>query len=539
MVSNKYNTQLTLEDKTLNSMDHLEFFKHKINNNIPFSIVRPGDGEYAILNKNNLKMTQDGWSFETGGKLPYDLKDSLQLACQTSSLYFGIPCKGCNNDMSDWFTSNFEIPPERMTYSNVFCNANWKEFINIFKNNRVPFYYIGPGNCIANKLNCLDVFPIDPLLVNNWDKDSDSVIENLKSWVNCKRGIFLISAGPIAKILVPILTKMQPLNSYIDVGSSLDSYSKLNITRPYLYSESQYSKMICSFENGHFQNTEDISVVLTLFKRPHCLVEQLQSIQSQTKVPKEIIILKNHADGIELPEIPPKLLRSVKIVDSEKNFGVWGRFAIALLCNTEYICVFDDDTIPGKSWFDNCLQSMKIREGLYGTIGIKFHSNSYYGPYHRVGWDCPNNNIEQVDIVGHSWFLKRKWLCQLWSFVPDYDTHLKCGEDINLSFYLQKINIPTLVPPHPKDVYELYGSIPSTAMKYGTDKNAISVEPTSLQLFDACLQNAINSGFVLLHSGVPTQRIDNSGIPTQRIDNSVSNISSVYIGKNLSWLRKR
>ena len=242
-----------------------------------------------------------------------------------------------------------------------------------------------------------------------------------------------------------------------------------------------------------------VTAILTLYRRPYCLEQQVRAIQNQTIVPKEIIIYQNSSDGISLPPLPDDIMKNVTIIKSSKNYGVWARFAIALLANTEYVCLFDDDTIPGRRWFENCLNSMNVKEGLYGTVGIKFPNNSYYiSEHNRVGWPNPNNTITQVDIVGHSWFLKRKWIHYLWESPPDYIQHLKHGEDIQLSFALQKHGIPTFVPPHPPGQFEFYGSIPNTAWTYGTDASAISLEPGILNVFNAYLQKCTAEGFKLL-----------------------------------------
>lgn len=241
---------------------------------------------------------------------------------------------------------------------------------------------------------------------------------------------------------------------------------------------------------------EDITAILTLYKRPQYLEEQLIAIHNQTVPPKEIFILKNTVENITFPNISIDLLKNVTIINSSKNFGVWGRFALGLLANTKYVCVFDDDTIPGKKWFENCLNSMTIKEGLYGTVGLLFLNDCYKNNI-RFGWPNPNNNILRVDIVGHSWFLKREWLHYLWEYSPDYSNDLKHGEDISLSFYLQKHDIPTLVPPHPPGEEDYYGSIPHKANEYGNDINATGflVYPQ----FDIFLKYCINKGFNLLY----------------------------------------
>jgi len=233
--------------------------------------------------------------------------------------------------------------------------------------------------------------------------------------------------------------------------------------------------------------TEDITVILTVYRRPHTLIQQLEAINEQTISCKEIYIWKNEYDGVVIPDIPEHLMKNVSIINSGKNFGVWARFALGLLANTKYIAVFDDDTIPGCKWFENCLNSMKIREGLYGTIGLQFNGDGYWS-YNRVGWDmrhnCNNDEITEVDIVGHAWFFKRQWLCYLWSEVPDYSMFLTYGEDIAFSLFLQKYGIPTLVPPHPKTDLDLFGSHPELAWLYGSEEVGISAKSESSERFD-------------------------------------------------------
>jgi glycosyltransferase involved in cell wall biosynthesis len=197
-------------------------------------------------------------------------------------------------------------------------------------------------------------------------------------------------------------------------------------------------------------------------------------------------------------------MKNVSIINSSKNFGVWARFAVGLLASSTYIAVFDDDTIPGSRWFENCLVSMNRREGLYGTIGLVFHADDYW-QYHRVGWDdrhnCNNSQTVEVDIVGHAWFFKREWLCDLWSFAPDYSKFLTHGEDIAFSAFLQKKGIPTLVPPHPPGQLDLFGSNPNLGWQYGSEEVGIWAKPESSSRFPELLKLFIDTyGFRLLHS---------------------------------------
>ena len=222
-----------------------------------------------------------------------------------------------------------------------------------------------------------------------------------------------------------------------------------------------------------------ITAILTVFKRPHTLIEQLRAVKAQSIPPEHVVIWQNAAPGITMPEIPDDLKGNVTVIHSSKNFGVWARFTVGLLFNSKYICVFDDDTIPQVNWFKNCVDTMAVKRGLLGTIGLRFKEGVRYDHDPRFGWDGANEAIEQVDIVGHAWFFEQEWLRHLWSETPDYSYMFVAGEDIAFSSYLQKAGINTYVPPHPKDRLDLWGSDPTKAWKYGQEPVGISMGASS------------------------------------------------------------
>lgn len=238
-----------------------------------------------------------------------------------------------------------------------------------------------------------------------------------------------------------------------------------------------------------------ITAVVNIFRRGHILDEQINAIKEQTIKPQSIILWNNGNRNIDLTKYKNDPL--FKVFDCNHNFGVWPRFIIGQLANTEYICVFDDDTIPGINWFKNCVESMNKKEALYGTIGVVFDNANNYKVLRRYGWDGHNNGnntvSQPVDIVGHSWFFKSKWLTYLVRDSPDINEYKTVGEDINFSFMLQKYaNIPTYVPPHPSHDLTMYGSIPKTAWRYGCDGNSGS---NVGKTFDCAIAKAYNEGF--------------------------------------------
>lgn len=214
-----------------------------------------------------------------------------------------------------------------------------------------------------------------------------------------------------------------------------------------------------------------IGVVLTAYKRIKNIREQMAAITGQTIKPSTILIWQNTAPDSALP---PDVLRDVIHVQATPNLGVWPRFSIGLELKTDYLCVFDDDTIPGSRWFENCLTTMQTHRGVLGTVGVTFQhvhrQGGAPGNWTRVGWPAPNDQPVEVDIVGHSWFFERDWLryCALEPRCGQ-DT---CGEDYHLSVSIQKhLKLGTYVPPHPADNRELWGSI--KGIELGTDSVAL------------------------------------------------------------------
>jgi GT2 family glycosyltransferase len=97
-----------------------------------------------------------------------------------------------------------------------------------------------------------------------------------------------------------------------------------------------------------------ITVVLTGYKRPYTLEAQIRAVRHQTIKPKRIMLWYNYSPETQ-QKLPPNI-KGVDVIQCNFNAKFHGRFAAALLADTEYIAIFDDDTIPGQKWFANCLQ---------------------------------------------------------------------------------------------------------------------------------------------------------------------------------------
>ncbi len=239
-----------------------------------------------------------------------------------------------------------------------------------------------------------------------------------------------------------------------------------------------------------------ITAIVTIYRRPYALEEQLNAIRNQTVPPKEIIVLRNQDQDSKYLKFPP-IPDEIKQVNLNYNSKFFGRFAWALTAQTPYVAIFDDDTVPGSRWFENCLQQMEIRPGIYGTIGVRLLSTTGYKPYQKVGWHTANAETEEVDLVGHAWFMKKEYLKYIWMEEPyTYEN----GEDIHLSYMALKYgDVHTYVPPHPPDDISLWGSLPEPGGKYGNDANATWRTKDHTPLRNEIVKNYITRGWKTLH----------------------------------------
>jgi len=223
----------------------------------------------------------------------------------------------------------------------------------------------------------------------------------------------------------------------------------------------------------------NITVVLNGYRRTGYLDEQVDALLAQTVKPAEIMIWHNATDSDTIQQNKDIASRTVSAY-SNKNFGVWARFAFALNAQTEFVAMFDDDVIPGRRWLENCLETMNEREALLGAIGVLYLDPppaqspevSYYNRYVKIGWYTSGWRDEavEVDFVGHAWFFKRAWLSALWRELPDPHFRL-CGEDMHFSAMLQKyLGVPTVVPKHPPEQPELHGN---TSHAKGRDEHSL------------------------------------------------------------------
>ena len=231
---------------------HLDQILKKIKHGTPFGLIRPSDGEYRIL-MNETLTNLDSWTFTKGGKLRSQLAEAIQTV--DPNLYIGIPCNTCNKSWNctdqiyNDFLNTFNVPLAQRTYANLVGNSNWSQFTEFMKPHS-GFYLITSGED-QSKLPIKELYHIDSKLVNSWDTVGEDETARLLRFIAGKKGqLICFSAGPLSKIWIPMCMKLEPSNMYMDVGASLDIFTKGATNRLYTEKDHPFSKDQCIFRDS-------------------------------------------------------------------------------------------------------------------------------------------------------------------------------------------------------------------------------------------------------------------------------------------------
>src|SRR5262245_45679170 len=171
----------------------------------------------------------------------------------------------------------------------------------------------------------------------------------------------------------------------------------------------------------------NITALITAYRRVESIRLLVEAIRQQTIPATEIWAWLNEPTFEVSSAV--SALNVNRVVTSSVNAYFHARFALALTVSTEFVAIFDDDSIPGSHWFANCLKTMERTPGILGAAGVRLQANDY-ATCTKHGWHDPSDQTLAVDLVGHAWFLRTEWVHYLFAEQPLTGTN---GEDIELS----------------------------------------------------------------------------------------------------------
>lgn len=216
-------------------------FLSKIKANSPFSLSRWGDGELMILENKfiDLRNQKNGeFRFDPTLDEYNEVRHKLELSytSKDDEYYIGVACPCCvGNEKYRYMKTKSSQDEEHLTWANIFVNSNYKLFIDEFVLEMANHDVV----MVVNEKADTSMLPFEvektykvgtDAWLNNY-----SVIEEIKNdYKNKKNKILLFSAGPLANILTyELWFYMNKSNTYIDIGSTLDTQMGMKPTRGY------------------------------------------------------------------------------------------------------------------------------------------------------------------------------------------------------------------------------------------------------------------------------------------------------------------
>jgi hypothetical protein len=206
-------------------------------------LSRWGDGELTILENKFIDIRSKGngeFRYDPDNKDYADARHKLILSYtnQDDNYYIGIACPCCvGQEKYEYMKMKSCQDEEHLTWANIFVNANYRRSINEL----IPELKNHVVNLVINENSKLEKLPLIPK--NVWDIGTDawnedlSVIQEILEYIENEKvenEIFLFAAGPLANILTyELWIHGSKNNTYIDIGSILDPYLELKLTRGY------------------------------------------------------------------------------------------------------------------------------------------------------------------------------------------------------------------------------------------------------------------------------------------------------------------
>ena len=237
-------------DSTKDFNDDLNIIIEALENDEKISFSKFCDGEWAIMTGTPMPEVQHGeWTFDPDNEYDAMLRNALVSAFQYNNPRYYIGISGPAVWGAPTFLSmlhNSQQPSERITWADIFVNCNYKTYVD----RMVPLYSRKPVVLFCNEDADISAVPFDVVkkftVQDRAWRSGLGLIEEAKRYVidnDVKDHYFLFCCGPIGNVLCAALTDLEEDNTYLDVGSTLNPYLKLDkYFRDYYNEDSIFAK---------------------------------------------------------------------------------------------------------------------------------------------------------------------------------------------------------------------------------------------------------------------------------------------------------
>lgn len=223
----------------------IEFFYNKLTNDHKFALGKFADGEWGAIKGTQFFPANGEW--QANGNHPafeiarQELIDSLRYK---DSEYYVAICP-CYKEAIEFSGQN----EKNITYANIFVNSNYP----FYKEKYIPLYKERDIHLVTHRNTNLEDLPFKvekfyPIDYNAWIVNRDLPYKILEE--NPKDKLFLFAAGSFANILTHKLWDSNKNNTYIDVGSTLNIWTKVErLKRDYYMGNQELENLCCPCPN--------------------------------------------------------------------------------------------------------------------------------------------------------------------------------------------------------------------------------------------------------------------------------------------------
>ena len=235
-----------LENK--NFRNDLDTIIEKLRNKDHFAFSKYADGELHILANMAINNGEFWFKPEEDELNRKQMIDSFKY--KHDSYFVGISCPCCigGKPVHSWMKKQSAQNPQNLTWANLFVNGNYKHYLK----NMVPLYSEYDVILVSNSDSNLNRLPFKikkhfKIGKNAWVKNNE-MIEEIQNFITNEKvtnHLFLFCAGPFGNILTQTLFDYCKQNTYIDIGSTLNTFllGDAGKNRGYLRGENSVGKI--------------------------------------------------------------------------------------------------------------------------------------------------------------------------------------------------------------------------------------------------------------------------------------------------------